>query len=118
VRSSNRPRGVNLNHILIFVPNVEEATKFYAEKFGFREVFSFEQAGQIRVRLSANLRTRFLELQPASEEHPPGLGHIGLEVANVEDAVKTLRERGLSPRDPGTSQQTHAHISAVEGTQE
>ena len=31
--NSNRLPGASLNHILIFVPDVAEAKKFYAEKF-------------------------------------------------------------------------------------
>ena len=116
--SSNRLPGANLNHVLIYVPDVEQAKKFYAEKFGFREVFSFPKVGNksgfTYLQISQNT---FLELQPASDEHPPGIGHIGLAVANADDAVKTLRERGLNSRDPRTSEQTQARIvSGVQGT--
>jgi catechol 2,3-dioxygenase-like lactoylglutathione lyase family enzyme len=114
---SNRPPGANLNHVLVFVPDVEQAKQFYTEKFGFPEVFSFDRngdrAGFTYLQISQNT---FLELQPGSAEHPPGIGHIGLEVGNVEDAVKALRQHGLAARDPQTSRLTHARISGVEAT--
>ena len=108
---------INLNHVLVRVPDMEKAKKFYAETFGFREAFSVPNQGRIPaftyLQISSNT---FLELQPASDEHPPGIGHIGLEVTHVDDTVKTLRERGLDPRDPGASQRTKARISSVQAT--
>ncbi len=107
--------GANLNHVMIRVPEFEQAKSYYAEKFGFREVFSFNAVGPKPAFAYLQIsQSTFLELQPASGEHPPGLGHIGLEVSRIEDAVKMLRQRGLTARDPGVSQQTGAHISSVQ----
>lgn len=115
--SQTRLRGFNLNYVMIRVSDIEQAKTFYANKFGFREVFSFKSAGRKQaftyLQISQNT---FLELQPATDEHPPGLGHVGLEVGNIDNAVETLRARGLTARDPGTSQQTKARISSVQAT--
>lgn len=107
--------GASLDHVMIRVADFEQAKRFYAEKFGFREAFSFQAAGRkpafTYLQISQNT---FLELQPASDEYPPGLGHIGIEVSDVEDTVKALRQRGFAARDPRVSQQTGAHISSVQ----
>ena len=105
----------SLNHVMIRVPDFEQAKKFYSEKFGFREAFSFNASGRKPAFAYLQIsRNTFLELQPASDEHPPGLGHIGLQVGNVRDAVDMLRQRGFTARDPGVSPQTGAHISSVQ----
>ncbi|HEV2288356.1 MAG TPA: VOC family protein [Candidatus Acidoferrales bacterium] len=109
--------GASLNHVMIRVPDFEQAKSFYAEKFGFREVLSFNAVGRKPAFAYLQIsRNTFLELQPASGEHPPGLGHIGLELGNLEDAVKILRQSGLTAQDIRVSHQTGAHISSVQAT--
>lgn len=113
--NQTRLRGINLNHVMIRVPDVDQAKAFYVDKFGFREVFSFKNAGRKPAFSYLQIsQSTFLELQPASDEHPPGLGHVGLAVSNIDHAVETLRARGLTARDPGTSRQTGARISSVQ----
>lgn len=118
--------GAMLNHVMVRVPDMEQAKRLYAEKFGFREVFSFESAGRKPAFTYLQIsRSTFLEIQPASDQHPPGIGHVGLQVGNLEDAVKQLGVRGLTTLDPGsgnpfpgwrTSPQTGARISFVQAT--
>jgi len=109
--------GAQLNHVMVRVPDVEQAKKFYMDTFGFSETFSFKNAdGTPAFTYLQISRDTFLELMPASAQNPPGLGHIGLEVGNIQDAVKRMRARGLMARDPNVSERTSARISAVQAT--
>ena len=110
-----RINGASLNHIMVRVADVEQAKKLYIDTMGFREAFSFKNAdgtpGFTYLQIS---RDTFLELMPASAQNPPGLGHIGLQVADINQAVQHLRTHGLMARDPNVSQRTNARISTVQ----
>ena len=112
-----RISGMNLNHVLIRVPNVDEASRFYGDKFGFKEAFAVRnQDGTPAFTYLQVSQNTFLELQPANANNPPGIGHIGLEVGNTKDVVLQLKMRGLQPRDANRSQRTGAILSTVQGT--
>jgi catechol 2,3-dioxygenase-like lactoylglutathione lyase family enzyme len=114
---TRRLPGVSLNHVLIRVEDLEAAKQFYMDKYGFAEAFSVPRAGSSPQFTYLQIsRDTFLELQPATPDNPPGFGHIGLQVENVDDAVRLLRDRGVSPRNPSASERTRARISVSPGT--
>jgi len=109
-----RIAGVALNHVMVRVPNVEEAKKFYADKFGFRETFSFAGAdGTPDFTYLQISRDTFLELMPAAAGAPAGVGHIGLEVSDLKATINELRRQGLTVPDATISERTKAHLSSV-----
>jgi hypothetical protein len=46
-------------------------------------------------------RDTFIELQQSNAQRPVGLNHFGLEAADINKAVATFRQRGLTVSDPG-----------------
>jgi catechol 2,3-dioxygenase-like lactoylglutathione lyase family enzyme len=114
---TRRLPGVSLNHVLIRVENLDAAKRFFIDKYGFSEAFSVQREGGSPPFTYLQIsRNTFLELQPATPDSPPGLGHIGLQVENIDDAVRLLRDRGVNPRDPSESKRTRARISVSQGT--
>ena len=106
-----------LNHVLVRVADMEQATTFYTRNFGFTEAFAFKNPdGSAALTYLQISRDTFLELQPATAANPPGLGHIGLHVDDLKGTVGRLRARGLTVRDPAPSQRTGALLSSVEAT--
>ena len=106
-----------LNHVLVRVADVEQATTFYTRNFGFTEAFALKNPdGSPAITYLQVSSNTFIELQPASAANPPGLGHIGLQVDDMKGTVARLRARGLTVRDPAPSQRTGATLSSVEGT--
>ena len=113
----SRIAGMNLNHVMIRVENVAEASRYYQEKFGFKEAVAFKNPdGTPGLTFLQVGRDTFLELMPSSAQNPPGFDHIGLEVADAKEAVAQFRQRGLQARDPNQTRLTGSVISGVQGT--
>lgn len=114
---TRRLPGVSLNHVLIRVENLDAAKRFYTQTYGFQEAFSVQRAnGSPQFTYVQISRDTFLELQPATPDNPPGFGHIGLQVENLDRTVRLLRDRGVNPSDPSVSERTRAKISVSQGT--
>lgn len=86
-----------LDHLAIAVPDTEEALKIWRDTMGFEMLYSEDVNGGT-VRLThLNLGNTQLQLvQPLTPDHPlqawlakngPGLHHLCLKVANVDDAM-------------------------------
>jgi len=58
-------------------------------------------------------RDTFIELMPATARRPAGFVHVGLEVANLDAAVKRLRAGGMQVRDPAVSPRTKTRIAVA-----
>ena len=113
----SRIAGMNLNHVMIRVENVAEASRYYQEKFGFKEAVALRAPdGTQGLTFLQVGRDTFIELMPSSVENPPGLDHIGLEVGDAKAAVAQFRQRGLEARDPNASRLTGSVLSGVQGT--
>jgi catechol 2,3-dioxygenase-like lactoylglutathione lyase family enzyme len=91
--------GVKLNHVGLFVKDLDESTTFYTKKMGFHEAFTFKDgAGKPIVYLQIN-RDTFLELTPADADHPPGFSHAGIWADDVESTVASLKQNGVKVED-------------------
>jgi len=91
--------GLTLNHFGIYVKDMDESTKFYTENMGFRKAFSFtDGAGHPVVYLQIDHNT-FLEMTPATADHPPGFSHAGILADDVESTVSSLQKKGLKVED-------------------
>lgn len=104
-----------LNHVAISVPDLDEGIRYYTKALGLKEAFTFRDNRGNPLSYLQISRDTFLELQGATAERPPGLIHIGLEVADLKSSIPRFKEGGLIVRDPSTSARTKAVISQAEG---
>jgi catechol 2,3-dioxygenase-like lactoylglutathione lyase family enzyme len=103
-----------LNHVGISVENFDEAFVFYTQKMGFREAFTVrDDKGQPTLAYVQVSRNTFVELQPSAPGRPPGLSHFGLHVANLQDVVTTLKQRGVTVEDPRAGRQDSSVANAT-----
>jgi len=93
--------GVRLNHFGIYVKDLDESMNFYTKIMGFHEAFSIKDKDgkPALVYLQIN-RDTFVELAPASADHPVGVSHIGIWADDVNKTVAILRERGVKMDNP------------------
>ena len=97
--SQKKMPGLTLNHFGIYVNDLDESTKFYTEKMGFRKAFSFKDgAGHPVVYLQIDQNT-FLEMTPADKDHAAGFSHGGILSTDVAATVADLKKKGLTVED-------------------
>lgn len=104
-----------LNHVAIAVPDLDEGIRYYTKALGLKEAFTFRDNRGSPLSYLQISRDTFLELQGATSTRPPGLIHIGLEVADLRASIPRFKAGGLIVRDPSTSARTGAVISQAEG---
>jgi catechol 2,3-dioxygenase-like lactoylglutathione lyase family enzyme len=93
--------GLRLNHFGIYVKNFDESMDFYTKTMGFREAFSIkDKDGKTTLAYLQMNRDTFVELAPASADHPVGVSHIGLWSGDLNKTVTVLRERGVKMDNP------------------
>jgi len=85
-----RSARLTLNHFGIYVKDIDESTKFYAEKMGFRKAFSFTDGAGHPVGYLQIDRSTFLEMTPADKDHPVGFSHAGILADDLESTVTAL----------------------------
>jgi len=94
-----------VDHIAIAVPSVEEAARFYEEALGLKlggvEVVEgmdtkvgFFQIGETRIELVEPTKEG-TALDKFLASRGPGIHHICFEVEDIEEALRTLKERGV-----------------------
>lgn len=109
------PAPLALNHVAISVPDLDEGIRYYTKALGLTEAFTFRDNRGSPLSYLQISRDTFLELQGATADRPPGLIHIGLEVADLRASIPRFKAGGLIVRDPSTSARTGAVISQAEG---
>jgi catechol 2,3-dioxygenase-like lactoylglutathione lyase family enzyme len=93
--------GVRLNHFGIYVKDFDESLNFYIKTMGFREAFSVkDKDGKTALAYLQINRDTFVELAPASADHPAGVSHIGIWADHLNKTVTVLRERGVKMDNP------------------
>src|SRR5258707_12283089 len=71
--------GLRLNHFGIYVKDFDESMNFYTKTMGFREAFSIkDKDGKPTLAYLQINRDTFVELAPATADHPAGVSHIDL----------------------------------------
>jgi len=94
-----KSNSLTLNHVGLYVKDIEESTKFYTENMGFRKAFSFtDGAGHPVTYLQIDHNT-FLEMTPADKDHAPGFSHAGILTDDLESTVAALQKKGLKAED-------------------
>ena len=95
---------LSLTHIGVNVIDVDEAVRYYTEVMGLPEVNRrYDDEGNlilIFLQLGENSR---LEINPATLENPPGLGHFGVNVPDLAAAKALYGARGAEISDTITS---------------
>lgn len=95
---------LSLTHVGVNVADVDEAVRYYTEVIGLPELNRmYDDDGNlilIFLRLGENSR---LEINPATPENPPGLGHFGVNVADLAAAKALYGARGAEISDTITS---------------
>ena len=109
------PAPLALNHVAISVPDLDEGIRYYTKALGLKEAFTFRDDRGSPLSYLQISRDTFLELQGSTADRPPGLIHIGLEVADLRASMPRFKAGGLIVRDPSTSARTDAVISQAEG---
>jgi catechol 2,3-dioxygenase-like lactoylglutathione lyase family enzyme len=106
--------GMKLNHIAITVKNFDEEVAYYTKSMGFREAFAIrEPNGTPTLTYLQISRDTFLELQPATAEHPAGFSHIGIEMMDAKATVARLRRMGVKVNDMTPSANSRALLTSV-----
>src|SRR6202041_804784 len=90
-----------INHIAIKVDDLEAATKFYEEVFGFRQLKTGNRDGHISRHMTDG-RVDFAIMKYESEETPeaqlagpgPCIHHWGVEVEDRAAFAETIKEHG------------------------
>ena len=97
-------------HIALRTKDIEETARFYREVMGFPEAFRMhDDNGNTTTIYMYVSRSQFLELFPGGntpDVHTPetiGYCHVCFEVDSLEEAYRTLKERGAPiDREPKT----------------
>ena len=98
-----------INHVALKVTDLEAATKFYENVFGFRQV----RTGRSRGHISRHLSDGYIDLALDSEEDEeaklvgegPAIHHFGIEVDDRRAFIEKIAANGgtlLSKPDSGT----------------
>ncbi len=109
---------LGLNHVGIAVPDLDAAIEYYTGTMGFPEAFRVvNDAGQIVLVYVQISRNTFIELQSTNENRPPGLTHLGIEVANMDAATGMYGERGANVSEPrsGSTNAILANVTDLNG---
>jgi 4-hydroxyphenylpyruvate dioxygenase-like putative hemolysin len=96
-----------IDHIAIAVRDLEDGIRFFTEVLGFRLIRRLKVNGSKTGMISAELEQNGIKFvlcqgtEPESQvsrliaNYGPGVGHIALEVENVESTVDALRDHGV-----------------------
>jgi catechol 2,3-dioxygenase-like lactoylglutathione lyase family enzyme len=104
--------GMKLNHVAIFVKNFDAEVAYYTKSMGFREAFSFREPNGAPILTYLQIsRDTFLEIQPATAEHPAGFSHVGLEMMDAKTTIARLRRMGVKVSDATPSANSGALLT-------
>ncbi len=108
-------------HICLLTADLDQALKFYHTQLGLPLAFEFrnDEGRRYGVYLKIGRRT-FIEIfsgEPQARADGQHYQHLCLEVEDINQAVDTLRERGVEVSDPtlGLDQTWQAWISDPDG---
>src|SRR6202049_2893611 len=95
VAAQSENRGlVQVNHVGINVPNLDEAVTYYTKTLGFPEAFRVnDDKGQARLVYVQVSKNTFFELQPGPGR-PAAINHVGIHVENMAAATAMFKEPG------------------------
>ena len=83
----------NIDHIHIFVEDLEKTIKYFTEILGFRVI---RETRHMRnsYELQAPDGNEIIEFGQADENFPPGVDHIAFKIENLFDTYDALKDKG------------------------
>lgn len=91
---------LNLTHIGVNVTDIDAAVEYYKKVIGLTELTRrSDDAGNIELVFFGLGENTRLELNPATPDNPPGLGHFGVNVADIAAARDLYSSRGAEVTD-------------------
>src|SRR5450432_4705501 len=104
--------GMKLNHVAITVKNFDAEVAYYTKSMGFREAFAFREPNGAPILTYLQIsRDTFLEIQPATAEHPAGFSHVGIEMTDAKATIARLRRMGVKVSDATPSTNSGALLT-------
>ncbi|MGP0074651.1 MAG: VOC family protein [Bryobacteraceae bacterium] len=110
--------GVRVNHVGIYVKNLQESVDFYTRTLGMREGFVMRDKNGNPTTMYVQVdKYTFLELAQANADRPVGINHVGFQTENISDTIAELRKRGITVPEPTSvgSGAPHTSISDPNG---
>jgi catechol 2,3-dioxygenase-like lactoylglutathione lyase family enzyme len=88
--------GLQVNHVGIYVKNLQESVDYYTKTLGMRQGFTMgNQNGNPGTYYIQVDKNTFLELSQSGPDRPVGINHIGFETKNMDATVAELTKRGI-----------------------
>lgn len=113
--AARMPGLIGLNHVAISVTDLDASLRFYRDTLGFQEAFTVRDAqGRPSLTYLQVSRDTFLELVTARADRPAGFYHFGVQVENMDAALRAMQQRGVTVTDVRTGQ-TRSRIGNVTG---
>ena len=95
----------NINHVGIFVKDLDDAVDFFKKTYGARVIWrkkfedmklesAFVEMGKAKFELSAGLDPESM-VSKYIEASGPGIHHVSLEVDRFDQTISEFREKGL-----------------------
>lgn len=101
---------MKFHHVAVSAKNLEIATKFYIDNFGFKKVREFERPDLSAKAAWLELDGNYIEFWQFKDQIDRkddffnlgilGYKHIGLKVDDVQKAYEDLKEKGLDVSEP------------------
>ena len=93
--------GVRVNHVRIYVKNLQESVDFYTKTLGMREGFVMrDKSGNPTTMYVQVDKYTFLELSQANADRPVGINHVGFQTESMSDTMAELHKRGITVPEP------------------
>lgn len=92
---------ISFGHMAIRVRDIEAAAKYYADSFGFKELFRMTEedgsAGLIAVQIKDRQFMELMRAEPDGQAQTSGVGylHICFEAGDVEKLYADLTAKGI-----------------------
>ena len=113
-----------IGHIGILVKNLDEAVDLYCELLGLEKPHEFEEWPSEGMRHAiikvGNQTFEIMEPQPGSslakfmEQRGEGIHHVNLIVSDMENLIKSLKERGATVIERG-AKYSFVHPNSTKG---
>jgi catechol 2,3-dioxygenase-like lactoylglutathione lyase family enzyme len=87
--------GLRVNHVGIYVKNLQESVDYYTKTLGMRTGFTMGRNGNPGTYYIQVDKYTFLELSQSTPERPVGINHVGFQTDNMSDTVAELKKRGI-----------------------
>ena len=93
--------GVRVNHVGIYVKNLQESVDYYEKTLGMREGFTMkDKSGNPTTYYIQVDKNTFLELSQSNAERPVGINHVGFQTDNMNATAAELKKRGIMVPEP------------------